>query len=774
MKRFIAWLCSIVLIVSVCGCQSETPAEEPATTPTPTPTPSQSESEPPETEPLYEEALIPQETWAAAKAFAGGTGTVEDPFQIATAEQLALMAQLINSGASISEEDSQESSEAESSDKQEGSESSASDETSQSEESSKEETNKEETASSEASTESSSSSAEDEGKDESSESDEKETAVRLYRDACFVLTADIQLNDTTAFASWETTAPKYGWTSIGTEESPFAGRFDGGNHTVSGLYVYVYEEENGSVGLFGCVSGAEILNVTVSRSMLTVRNGAEDCVGAMAGTVKNTSTLNNCTVEDSVTVQAVNGGKAIGGLVGVAESSHLLSCLSAAFLSQQGETSGAMGGIAGLYTVQKQEEDTRKAVVKVESCENTGEIYAEGSVYAGGLFGMIQLEEESPVTTFSMKKCQNTGAVTSAGTAGGMIGRGQIQEASVTLYQCENRGQVSGKTTGGILGSAQAVSGTISVRSCVNNGVITGTNSTGGITGALQAEQQSTAQISQCQNGGLISSVKGRAAGLLSTCVLSEDSTGRVLDCSNFGVVTSTGPSGAAGIVGRVTMQDLVDRGNQLVIQQCRNSAVITANGEEQSGELGGILGLLQTSGAKDRAEISQCGNNSSLSGGIGCVAGGILGRDEQKGKAGTVTVFDCYNVGDVTLNNEEDDGCAGGLIGQTYQTVMSTSYNAGVVTLQTKNDRIGGLIGEMVTPGEEHPSQIKQCYYLNLNEKAISYTTAEDGSFRSDLVVEIAALGASDFTDETKFVGFDFETVWRIEGAYPLLQSLN
>lgn len=124
MKRFIAWLCSIVLIVSVCGCQSETPAEEPATTPMPTPTPSQSESEPPETEPLYEEALIPQETWAAAKAFAGGTGTVEDPFQIATAEQLALMAQLINSGASISEEDSQESSEAESSDKQEGSESS--------------------------------------------------------------------------------------------------------------------------------------------------------------------------------------------------------------------------------------------------------------------------------------------------------------------------------------------------------------------------------------------------------------------------------------------------------------------------------------------------------------------------------------------------------------------------------------------------------------------------------------------------------------------------
>ena len=760
MKRFTAWLCSVALLISVCGCQNDHPTEKPASSPAPTPSQSESESTPPESEPLYEEALIPQETWTAAGAFAGGTGTVEDPFQIANAEQLALMAQLVNSGAQVPVEEAEESETAESSAQASGeSKSSSPDEESQSQE-----PDVEEPASS------------TESAENSSVRDKKESGetVLLYRDACYVLTQDIQLNDTAAFASWETAAPRYGWVSIGTEENPFTGRLDGKNHTVSGLYVYVYSDTNGSVGLFGVASGAEILNLTVSRSSLTVRNGAADRVGAIAGTLENASTLNHCTVEDSVTVQAVNGGEAIGGLVGVAESSHLLSCLNAASLSQRGETSGAMGGLAGLYTMQKQEDDTRKAVVKVESCENTGSVQAQGSVYAGGLFGLLALEEKSAVTTFSMKKCQNTGDVTTAGTAGGMIGRSRIQSVSVTLYQCENRGQVSGKTTGGMVGSAQTTGGTISVRSCVNNGAVSGTGTTGGVTGGVEADAQSTVQISQCQNGGPVTSSQGRAAGLLGSCVLAGDSTGRVLDCSNFGVVASTGSSGAAGVVGRVTMQDIAERGNQLVIQLCRNSAAVTANGEEKSGELSGILGFLQTSGAKDRAEISQCGNNNNLTGGTGCVAGGILGRDEQKGKAGNVTVSDCYNVGDISLTNQEDDGCAGGLIGQTYQTVMSTSYNAGVITLQTANKRNGGLVGEMVTPGTEHPSQIKWCYYLNLNEKAISYTTAKDGSVRSDLVVEIAALGASDFTSEEKFVGFDFESVWSIEGAYPLLRNLN
>ena len=48
------------------------------------------------------------------------------------------------------------------------------------------------------------------------------------------------------------------------------------------------------------------------------------------------------------------------------------------------------------------------------------------------------------------------------------------------------------------------------------------------------------------------------------------------------------------------------------------------------------------------------------------------------------------------------------------------------------------------------------------------------DGSFRSDTAVNVYALGASDFPQQKKFVGFDFETVWQISGTYPTLRALT
>ena len=68
----------------------------------------------------------------------------------------------------------------------------------------------------------------------------------------------------------------------------------------------------------------------------------------------------------------------------------------------------------------------------------------------------------------------------------------------------------------------------------------------------------------------------------------------------------------------------------------------------------------------------------------------------------------------------------------------------------------------------------MENCYYLNLSEKAISITPLADGSFRSDTAVNVYALGASDFPQQKKFVGFDFETVWQISGTYPTLRALT
>ena len=63
-----------------------------------------------------------------------------------------------------------------------------------------------------------------------------------YKDAYYVLTADIALNDTAAFDRWETTAPAYTWMSIGFITVSFDGVFDRNGYTVSGLYIASHNE----------------------------------------------------------------------------------------------------------------------------------------------------------------------------------------------------------------------------------------------------------------------------------------------------------------------------------------------------------------------------------------------------------------------------------------------------------------------------------------------------------------------------------------------------
>lgn len=722
MKQWVCGLLCIMIWLVSAGCgtfPSEPPAEssQPISTPVPTPSPDPSELEPgessqPEEEKIYEEDRVPTGLRQPAEEFAGGSGTQEDPFRIATAEHLVLLVQRVNSGAQVTQQE------------------------------------------------------------EEGESGEKEEPL-FYKDACYLLVNDVDLNDTGAFASWETVAPEFGWTPIGTGESGFSGQFDGGGHSIRGLYLYEYGQESKQAGLFGVVDGGTICNLTLSRSSVTVRNGKEDVAGGLAGLARPGSVLKNCTVEDSVTVTAENGGLAIGGLTGEADSITLQNCKNAAVVSQTGTVSGSLGGLAGLYTVETQ---TRKAVLQMEQCANSGEILAEGTAAAGGLIGTMRAGAEGSVKTVNIKQCQNSGSVQTMGAAGGLVAVAQLDQSfSVTVFECENRSMVSGNLSGGLFGEAAVGNGsTLSLKSCTSNGEVKARYTAGGVAAQLTASSSGTLQVSQCQNGSPVSSQSGRAAGILSGAVLAGDSTCQILSCSNYGTVTAQGGVGASGVVGILTMRDSQKRGNTVSVYQCRNTAPVTMVGTAKTGELSGILGRLETGSEKDRAKIAQCSNSGNMQGGTACIAGGILARDAMRGQAAQVEMTDCCNLGNITVENEEDDSCVGGLAGQDLQVVIKTSYSAGVLTQKTKGERMGGLVGEMVTPDEAHPCKVENCYYLNLSEKAISITPLADGSFRSDTAVNVYALGASDFPQQKKFVGFDFETVWQISGTYPTLRALT
>ncbi len=185
---------------------------------------------------------------------------------------------------------------------------------------------------------------------------------------------DIYLNDTADFASWETDAPANEWTPI---KSGFNGSFDGGNHTVYGLYI------NGSsngVGLFSRVSYGTIKGINIKDSYLKGKYNVGGIVGSAYYSV-----ITNCRNEANV-----SGENYVGGITGYLFKSEISCC------SNSGDISGNnnIGGITGyLYSVTESIESYVSpffSVGLIADCYNSGSI--EGSDNVGGICGELYQE----------------------------------------------------------------------------------------------------------------------------------------------------------------------------------------------------------------------------------------------------------------------------------------------------------------------------------------------------------------------------------------------
>ncbi|MDD3168422.1 MAG: S-layer homology domain-containing protein [Eubacteriales bacterium] len=182
-----------------------------------------------------------------------------------------------------------------------------------------------------------------------------------YAGKYFEMTADIALNDTTDWQGWdEDTTGLNQWIPIGNFPTAgvFNGIFDGGGHTVSG----VYTSDGGSdyQGLFGYVyNGGIVKNLGVSQSFLC---GGE-CVGGVAGRI---DTIEYCWFSGTA-----SGDRYVGGVAGNLDRSD--------------------GGVT-------------------QYCFNTGSV--SGMSEVGGVFGIIG---ES-----SIRNCYNAGAVSGGFRIGGI------------------------------------------------------------------------------------------------------------------------------------------------------------------------------------------------------------------------------------------------------------------------------------------------------------------------------------------------------------------
>ncbi len=173
------------------------------------------------------------------------------------------------------------------------------------------------------------------------------------------------------------------WTPTGMWNPFYRGTFDGGGHTISGLYC----DDGLYVGFFsGVGDGGVVKNVTIADSYFR----GSDYVGVVVAENVFGSTIENCHVRASV-----NGYNYIGGVAGKSKGT-ITNC------SYSGTITGAnnVGGIVG------------SNVTEVFHCYSTGTVSGESSV--GGVVGYNITETTN---------CYSTGTVSGTNFVGSVAGK---------------------------------------------------------------------------------------------------------------------------------------------------------------------------------------------------------------------------------------------------------------------------------------------------------------------------------------------------------------
>lgn len=231
----------------------------------------------------------------------------------------------------------------------------------------------------------------------------------VYKRGYYKLMNDVDLTE------WiNAKSPKEGWPAIGKNGISEI-YFDGGAHTVSGLWC---KTEAGYNGLFSNFPGGYIRNLNVKVADGKSVSGG-DYTGILIGRFAK-GTINNVTVEGNV-ASTCRGG----GVVGGAED---LTINSASFTGKVTSTSkdAKLGGIAG-----------ESNGGKLTRCSANADVEATGeNTIAGGLAGVANSD-------ISISYSKGSVTLTGAGSyAGGLLGQNL---SNGTVANCYSRASASSK-----------------------------------------------------------------------------------------------------------------------------------------------------------------------------------------------------------------------------------------------------------------------------------------------------------------------------------------
>ena len=271
---------------------------------------------------------------------------------------------------------------------------------------------------------------------------------KLESDTNIVLDGDIDLSSLSL-----TRAAASNWEPIGTEADPFTGTFDGNGHTIKNLNIVETEAKEGKafIGFFGYAKDATIKNVVFENVNLNIPcldiDHSQGHIGAVAGSLEGTSTIENVTVKGDIKVYAtqnangasrvavVAGGNSYGNVT--MKNVHVIAN-EGSYLIANNNTGALAGQLQG------------KSVF--ENCSSNIDVTVN-KFFAGGIIGLAAGDQ-------LFVNCHTTGDIAVvAGREGrahdqyrvGGIAGGWADGAKnvCTLENCSYTGNVSGKNSDG-------------------------------------------------------------------------------------------------------------------------------------------------------------------------------------------------------------------------------------------------------------------------------------------------------------------------------------
>lgn len=239
-------------------------------------------------------------------------------------------------------------------------------------------------------------------------------------------------------------------------DAGYTGVFDGNGATINLNVDKSADRSGNNVGLFSIISnGGEVKNVTTDGSIT-----GKQYVGGICGT--NKGTISNCNNKADVNA----GSNVAGGIAGCCESSGKIQFSGAMTNSGKINSSGSIGGIAGMCD----RNQTASPIRAYGDIVNQGKISTTQADNIGGIVGSYNCKEGIVSDTGVIK---NEGAIEGIGTyVGGIVGSYNIKASTGAVKKCINTGDVTaskGIQVGGLFGYVSITSSTEEYRNIENS-----------------------------------------------------------------------------------------------------------------------------------------------------------------------------------------------------------------------------------------------------------------------------------------------------------------